>query len=236
MAEMAMKGWYEVRGKDFYIWEGVLAMYSPRPDSIQLFKVMGGEIFEIYANMPGIEISNLKSDDVDHALKILKVLPSAIVDISIRLDPNPLRNWITMKKVLLRSIAFLSTLANIVEPVTVGKLLQVPDKDPTLKALVYKEGLPIANRKIHDTVMWVPATTQFSARRITVINQGRPYSTWTYDLLLQQSDCPSRSTPIADLPGCKPMSSSPKTLCTVYTSLFDNDFSSAESEVYCSKS
>ncbi|EFO99164.1 hypothetical protein CRE_17856 [Caenorhabditis remanei] len=126
-------------------------------------------------------------------------------------------------------------LITIVHSATIGKLLQVPDKDPTLKALVYKEGLPKANAKLHDTVLWVPATTQFSARRITVMNQGKLYSTWTYDMLLQQSNCASRNTPMSDLAGCKPNSSSPKTLCSVHTSLFDNDFSSAESEVYCTK-
>ncbi|CCD71442.1 uncharacterized protein CELE_Y57G7A.1 [Caenorhabditis elegans] len=134
-------------------------------------------------------------------------------------------------KLLIFSIIF-----GIIESATIGKLLQVPDKDPTLKALVYKEALPKANQKLHDTVYWVPATTQFSARRITVMNQGKLYSTWTYDMLLQRSDCSSRSTPLADLPGCKANTSSPKTLCSVHTSLFDNDLGSAESEVYCTKS
>ncbi|CAL2035045.1 unnamed protein product [Caenorhabditis brenneri] len=134
-----------------------------------------------------------------------------------------------------QKIVIFTIIIGIAQSATIGKLLQVPDKDPTLKALVYKDGLPKANAKIHDTVLWVPATTQFSARRITVMNQGKLYSTWTYDMLLQQSNCPSRSTPMADLPGCKAISSSPKTLCSVHTSLFDNDFSSAESEVYCTK-
>uniref|UniRef100_A0A1I7TGD9 Neur_chan_LBD domain-containing protein n=1 Tax=Caenorhabditis tropicalis TaxID=1561998 RepID=A0A1I7TGD9_9PELO len=95
-----------------------------------------------------------------------------------------------------QKIAIFTILIGLIQSATIGKHLQVPDKDPTLKALVYKEGLPKANAKIHDTVLWVPATTQFSARRITVMNQGKLYSTWTYDMLLQQSNCPSR---VADL-------------------------------------
>ncbi|CAO4367926.1 unnamed protein product [Caenorhabditis nigoni] len=132
-------------------------------------------------------------------------------------------------------LVYITVSIAIVSCATIGKLLQVPDKDPTLKNLVYKDGLPKANTKIHDNVLWVPATTQFSARRITVMNQGKLYSTWTYDMLLQQSDCRSSTTPMSDLAGCKPNSSSPKTLCSVHTSLFDNDLSSAETEVYCTK-
>uniref|UniRef100_A0A8R1DXY1 Secreted protein n=1 Tax=Caenorhabditis japonica TaxID=281687 RepID=A0A8R1DXY1_CAEJA len=131
------------------------------------------------------------------------------------------------------TVGFFVLFTSFVNSLTIGKRVQVPDKDPTLKTLVYKVGLPKANDKITDSVMWVPATTQFSAWRITVMNQGRPYSTWEYSMLLQPSDCPSSNTPATDLPGCKPKSSSPKMLCSATTALFDAEISSAESEVYC---
>ncbi|CAB3404939.1 unnamed protein product [Caenorhabditis bovis] len=118
--------------------------------------------------------------------------------------------------------------------VTIGKLLQVPDKDQNLRNLVYKVGLRDANNQIRDTVYWVPATTQFSARKITVMSGGKYYSTWTFDMLLQKSECIVRSTPFEDLPSCK-SSGGEKLLCTAHVSLFDIDYSSADSEVHCAR-
>ncbi|CAD6198714.1 unnamed protein product [Caenorhabditis auriculariae] len=51
---------------------------------------------------------------------------------------------------------------------TVDRPVQVPDKDQTLKNLVYRAAVPEANSQFGDTYYWVPATQQFSATRITV--------------------------------------------------------------------
>ncbi|CCD71452.1 Immunity protein 50 [Caenorhabditis elegans] len=116
-----MKGWYETRGNTFYIWEGVLATYRPENLAVcQLFKIMENEIFEIHVDFstefPDFSIEKIDSEGYwecveirgvlstgahflchstskSHAMSILKVLPSAITEISVRLDPDPLRNW-----------------------------------------------------------------------------------------------------------------------------------------------
>ncbi|CAI5442339.1 unnamed protein product [Caenorhabditis angaria] len=133
--------------------------------------------------------------------------------------------------VVLIFIVFIS----MIDSVTIGKRIQIPDKDQSLRNLVYKVGLPKANAQIHDSVLWVPGTTQFSAQRITVIQQNKPYSTWHFDMLLEKSNCAVKTTPLTDLPGCKAVDTSVKVLCIADVSLFDGDYSSAESEVRCSR-
>ncbi|CAL2034925.1 unnamed protein product [Caenorhabditis brenneri] len=112
----SMKGWYEIRGQTFYIWEGVLASYPKSLKSCQLFKILEDEIFEIHVELEEFSVENVDSDgywecveirgdlstganflchsmNPEHAMKILKVLPSAITGITVRMDPNPCRNW-----------------------------------------------------------------------------------------------------------------------------------------------
>ncbi|EFO99206.1 hypothetical protein CRE_17850 [Caenorhabditis remanei] len=126
----SIKGWYEIRGKTLFIWEGVLSLYPTNLTSCQLYKILQDEIFEIHVEMT-VPIEKMDSDgywecveikgevsnrahflchsmNTEHAERILKaglvrlqttilvffqVLPSAITSITVRMDPNPCRNW-----------------------------------------------------------------------------------------------------------------------------------------------
>ncbi|KAF1768102.1 hypothetical protein GCK72_008063 [Caenorhabditis remanei] len=111
----SIKGWYEIRGKTLFIWEGVLSLYPTNLTSCQLYKILQDEIFEIHVEMT-VPIEKIDSDgywecveingevsngahflchsmNTEHAERILKVLPSAITSITVRMDPNPCRNW-----------------------------------------------------------------------------------------------------------------------------------------------
>ncbi|ULU08742.1 hypothetical protein L3Y34_019748 [Caenorhabditis briggsae] len=110
------RGWYEIRGKTLNIWEGVLTLYHTNLAFCQLFKIFQDEIFEIHVELEDYGIEKMESDgywecveirgevsngahflchslNTEHALKILKVLPTAITSITVRMDPNPCRNW-----------------------------------------------------------------------------------------------------------------------------------------------
>lgn len=112
----SMKGWYEVKGKTLTIWEGVLVCHPPSLAHCQLFKILQDEIFEIHVDLEEFNLEKMDSDgywecvevrgetsngasflchsmNTVHAERILKVLPSAITSITVRLDPNPCRNW-----------------------------------------------------------------------------------------------------------------------------------------------
>ncbi|CAI5442340.1 unnamed protein product [Caenorhabditis angaria] len=109
-----MKEFYEIRGENrkCYIWESVLAMWD---DTLATFwRIFGEEIFEVHlktsefseicsegywecVEITGTCANNSKyichSTSPKHAMEIMKVLPSCITSLSIRFDPNPLRNW-----------------------------------------------------------------------------------------------------------------------------------------------
>uniref|UniRef100_A0A1I7TGF6 DUF3485 domain-containing protein n=1 Tax=Caenorhabditis tropicalis TaxID=1561998 RepID=A0A1I7TGF6_9PELO len=107
--------WYNPFRGEFELSKCVLG-YPKDLASCQLFKILQDEIFEIHVDIEEFSVSHVDSDGYwecveirgdlstgssflchstspQHAMKILKVLPSAITGITVRMDPNPCRNW-----------------------------------------------------------------------------------------------------------------------------------------------
>ncbi|VDL71144.1 unnamed protein product [Nippostrongylus brasiliensis] len=121
------------------------------------------------------------------------------------------------------------------ECATIGKKVNVPDSDRTLQDLIYRSAVPKSNEQLHDRVWWVPSGGHYQATKVSVMNAGKLYSTYAFQMVLQKSQCDVYKTPTASLPKCKPIASSPKVGCHVTLAWTDGDWTSIEIESYCSK-
>ncbi|CAD6198712.1 unnamed protein product [Caenorhabditis auriculariae] len=66
------------------------------------------------------------------------------------------------------------------------------------------------------------------------MNHGKPYSTWTFSMVLQRSTCKVRSTSLNALPNCKIDPTSPsRAFCKADLAWTDNDWETVEIETYC---
>ncbi|WKX93780.1 hypothetical protein Q1695_011222 [Nippostrongylus brasiliensis] len=102
------------------------------------------------------------------------------------------------------------------ECATIGKKVNVPDSDRTLQDLIYRSAVPKSNEQLHDRVWWVPSGGHYQATKVSVMNAGKLYSTYAFQMVLQKSQC--------DVYGCH-----------VTLAWTDGDWTSIEIESYCSK-
>ncbi|ETN81457.1 hypothetical protein NECAME_02137 [Necator americanus] len=111
---------------------------------------------------------------------------------------------------------FCFTFLFIVESSTIGRKIKVPNSDHTLQELIYRSALPRSNEQIQDSVWWVPNGDSYQATKVTVLNEGKQYSTYSFQMVLVKSQCDAK-------------------FCQVMLAWNENDWSSIEMENYCSR-
>ncbi|KAK6736100.1 hypothetical protein RB195_019027 [Necator americanus] len=131
---------------------------------------------------------------------------------------------------------FCFTFLFIVESSTIGRKIKVPNSDHTLQELIYRSALPRSNEQIQDSVWWVPNGDSYQATKVTVLNEGKQYSTYSFQMVLVKSQCDAKKVPISSLRKCKPAPrSNLRVFCQVMLAWNENDWSSIEMENYCSR-
>ncbi|EYC22839.1 hypothetical protein Y032_0016g2980 [Ancylostoma ceylanicum] len=93
----------------------------------------------------------------------------------------------------------------IVESATIGKKIKVPDSDRTLQELIYRSALPRSNDQIRDAVWWVPNGDSYQATKVAVPNDGKQYTTYSFQMVLVKSQCDAKKVPVSSLRKCKPV-------------------------------
>ncbi|KJH49459.1 hypothetical protein DICVIV_04396 [Dictyocaulus viviparus] len=81
-----------------------------------------------------------------------------------------------------------------------------------MKDLIYKKALPVSNNQIRDVVWWVPSGESYQATKVTVMEARKRYTTYSFRLILQKSQCDFSRTSAVSLRHCKPIPSSKKRL------------------------
>ncbi|CAI4229633.1 unnamed protein product [Auanema sp. JU1783] len=136
---------------------------------------------------------------------------------------------------MIRIFVLLSCFYVFSQSATTGKKINVPDSDSTLQDLIVKTVTPEANRQIHDSNWWIATPNQHHATKVSVLNNGKLYSTYSFETTFQRSACPQK-TPLSQVSKCQSDSSkSQKVLCRTTLAWNEKDYSSIEQETYCNR-
>ncbi|KAK6055721.1 hypothetical protein COOONC_06774 [Cooperia oncophora] len=90
--------------------------------------------------------------------------------------------------------------------------------------LIYRSAVPRSNQEIHDKVWWVPSGGNYKvcfqlyilqafryfscfiqASKVTVITSGKAYTTYSFQYVLQKSNCDLYKVPVSSLKKCQPI-------------------------------